>query len=615
MEITNPEAEGREPTFILRRFWRRKWWFVVPVVLAVVGTVVHESRANEVYSASAEVNTVSLIQTALGSTSIDQAAEPAEIDTQVLIAESPLIGAGAARILGSVAGELTGYSVSQIGQTSVLRFIVDGNSPEAARDGANAYADAYISAENKQALAAASASIAQLDGVISKEQQALARLNTEVNADEVELARISPAATSGALPSDLPASERAKLATLTSNLESLTSQRDALTQEIETQEAQLNQLDVSQTLGTSSTGQLLAAASLPSSPVSPRPETDVAVALAAGVVIGLILVFARDGLDPTLRDVEQIRREADKIPVLAEVAVQRKWRRARAGVAVVSEPRSVAAESYRSLRAAIELSRPQNERVLLVTSPLEQEGKSTVAANLAASFTETYEDVVLVDADLRRPRLHNLFDLANNKGLTSVIRGDATLTEALQQVNIGNLSLNVLTTGPLPRNASEVIAGPRLVMLVDHLSKIFGRVILDAPPLLAVSDALDASRLADAVLVVARLNETSARTLRSTLTKLEQTGARVTGLAIATDSVPALAGSYYQPSIAGRAGVQSAAEEKSGSANGARDGMRRADSEWRLAVFGTTNSARGTNAATGHDGTAQLPTEHRHSAR
>ena len=194
----------------------------------------------------------------------------------------------------------------------------------------------------------------------------------------------------------------------------------------------------------------------------------------------------------------------------------------------VSHPRSPAAEAYRTLRTNIQfatLDRPV--RTLLVTSASPDEGKSVTLANLAVTFAQAGHDVVLVDADLRRPSVHTLFDLPNERGLTTFLLEDPDGQPPLQSV--ADPGLRVLTSGPLPHNPSELLGSQRMERAVQRLSELAEVVLFDAPPVIAVADAPVLARKLDGVLLVVGVGKTKRDHAARAKRLLEKANARVLG--------------------------------------------------------------------------------------
>ncbi|MBA2448719.1 MAG: CpsD/CapB family tyrosine-protein kinase [Chloroflexi bacterium] len=197
------------------------------------------------------------------------------------------------------------------------------------------------------------------------------------------------------------------------------------------------------------------------------------------------------------------------------------------GLVAASSPRSQAAEAYRTLRTNIQFSSLDRDiRTLLVTSPDANEGKTTILANLAIMFTESGRRVIVVDCDLRRPRLHALFELRESPGMTTMVL-DENAEAPLQATMIPHLW--VLASGPLPPNPSELLASERMVRIIARLADQADMVLFDSPPVGVVSDAAVLATRVDGVLLVVDAGRTRRDLARQAKEQLDRVGARLLG--------------------------------------------------------------------------------------
>lgn len=202
------------------------------------------------------------------------------------------------------------------------------------------------------------------------------------------------------------------------------------------------------------------------------------------------------------------------------------------GLITLSEPQGAVAEAYRGLRANLEFAALESpRRVLLVTSPGPQEGKSTVLANLAVSLAQAERRVILVDADLRRPALHQIFALKQSPGLSTMLLDRKALAQPpLQDSPLPDLK--VLTSGPPPPVPGDALSSPRMEEILGALSERVDFLLLDAPPLLAVSDAAVLATRCQGVLLVLRAGHTRREHAQRARRVLEQAGARLVGVVL-----------------------------------------------------------------------------------
>jgi non-specific protein-tyrosine kinase len=228
----------------------------------------------------------------------------------------------------------------------------------------------------------------------------------------------------------------------------------------------------------------------PNAAVGPRPLFDAAIAATIALLLIAALVFVLEFFDDAVRDPEQVATTLG-LPTLGAVEQMPggRGRRSLYRLAALLYPRSPTAESFRTLRANLEfaaIDRPL--RSLLVTSAVPREGKTVTAANLALVVAQAGRQVLLLDADFRKPGIHEIFDLPNDTGLTDLIRApQANPTAFVQTTEQPNL--HILTTGPLPPNPTELIASQRTRTVIESLVNDYDLVILDSPPVELFADA------------------------------------------------------------------------------------------------------------------------------
>ncbi len=208
---------------------------------------------------------------------------------------------------------------------------------------------------------------------------------------------------------------------------------------------------------------------------------------------------------------------------------------------VEKDPKSIAAESYRTLRTNLQYSSFDEEyKVIVVTSAEPGEGKSTTAGNLALSIAEGDKKVVLIDCDLRKPSLHKKFEISNTTGLSDVIVGKESISVVGHR---HNNNLTILTSGKIPPNPSEMLGSKSMKALLDALRKVFDYVILDTPPVQAVTDAQILSNRADGTLLVIRSEKTKKDSVVNSINLLKKVNANIIGTVL--NGVDTKRNSYY----------------------------------------------------------------------
>ena len=194
----------------------------------------------------------------------------------------------------------------------------------------------------------------------------------------------------------------------------------------------------------------------------------------------------------------------------------------------LANPRSPVAEAYRSLRTNLEFSSLDEPlRTMVVTSPAPEAGKSTTLANLAVTIGQAGKQVTLVDCDLRRPSLHEIFDVSNSAGLTSVMLDDTQSAPPLRETGVAGLKL--LVSGPLPPNPAELLGSRRMADLIKTLREQADMVLFDAPPVIAVTDAAILASQVDGVLLVLNAGVTKRDHAKRAKVALDKVNARIVG--------------------------------------------------------------------------------------
>lgn len=252
----------------------------------------------------------------------------------------------------------------------------------------------------------------------------------------------------------------------------------------------------------------------------------VGVGVLLGLIAGVGAALLREKLDTSIRSVDDLA--VTNLPSLAEVSRDR--RRGVAAAIVRDDPQGSRSEAYRQLRTNLQFAAVGNApKVMVVTSALPGEGKSSVAGNLALSLSQVGNRVCLVDGDLRRPSVANYFGLVGAAGLSTVIVGRASLDDVLQPVDG---SLSAITSGPIPPNPTELLSAPSYLRLLGELRNRFDLVIIDAPPVLPVADAAVLAAAADGVIFVVQAGSTSRHLVERAVTALDQVHARMLGVVL-----------------------------------------------------------------------------------
>ena len=259
------------------------------------------------------------------------------------------------------------------------------------------------------------------------------------------------------------------------------------------------------------------------------------------------MAFLRERLDDRLGGRADFE---DRIgaPVLSVIPQVSGWRsREVAKLITIEQPKSGPAEAYRTLRTSVLFAaNQQGMKSLILASPSAGEGKTTTAANLAVALADAKRRVILVSADLRKPRIHRFFPgMANDVGLSNVLAGEAKPWEALQDPKVENL--RVMASGPVPGRPAELLQSEQMGELLAELQEVADFIIIDSAPVLVVSDCLALVPLVDGVLFVADSETTPGTAVSQAREQLEQVGATVIGAVLNNfDPARARGYGYYQ---------------------------------------------------------------------
>ncbi|MGY4712346.1 polysaccharide biosynthesis tyrosine autokinase [Mycolicibacterium sp. CBM1] len=280
-------------------------------------------------------------------------------------------------------------------------------------------------------------------------------------------------------------------------------------------------------------------ASIPKAPVVPNRRRNIALGLAAGLMLGVGLAILRDRLDNTVKDRENLE-EITGVGVVGSIPLD-KDRRKEPAISFENDNSSIA-EAFRKLRTNLQFLAVDNPpRVILVTSSAPNEGKSTTAINIALALAEAEHNVVLVDGDMRRPSVDRYLGLVGTVGFSTVLSGGAALSEVLQPTKFSRLT--ALTSGATPPNPSELLGSLAAKNVLAELRQKFDYVIVDSSPLLAVTDGAILAANADGALVMARFGHTKRELLAHAIGSLRDVGATVLGAVFTM--APARGGSSY----------------------------------------------------------------------
>lgn len=266
----------------------------------------------------------------------------------------------------------------------------------------------------------------------------------------------------------------------------------------------------------------------PAEPSTPNAVLNLGLGLTFGLMAGLAIALFRSTMDTKIRGEADVRRRTDAA-ILGGISLDSNA--AKKPLLTQAAHQSPRAESFRQIRTNIQFAQvDRRSNTVLVTSSLPGEGKSTTATNLALALAETGQTVALVDADLRRPMISTYLGLERNAGLTTALVGKADIEDLLQPWGTGSLS--VLTSGAIPPNPSELLGSAAMQQVIKHLENNFDAVIIDAPPLLPVTDATVLAQSVGGVILVVANQQISTKDLDKSLASLSLVKADLLGIVL-----------------------------------------------------------------------------------
>ncbi len=247
---------------------------------------------------------------------------------------------------------------------------------------------------------------------------------------------------------------------------------------------------------------------LPKRPAKPNRQLIVAIGALLGVSLGIGFAFLRNYLDRSIKTPEEI--ESKGISVLAwipSIAELKELGSSQLEFIVANKPNASASESFKALRTRVMYSKLESDlRIILVTSSVPEEGKTTVALNLAGSFAQANKKVLLLDCDLRKPRIHSVFQSERYPGLSDYLFSNVGFEEVVRKTRLENL--NFITSGTIPPNPSELLGSKQMNEFLEFLKSKYDIIVLDSPPFISVTDAEILSRISDGTILVVQANKT-----------------------------------------------------------------------------------------------------------
>jgi polysaccharide biosynthesis transport protein len=297
-------------------------------------------------------------------------------------------------------------------------------------------------------------------------------------------------------------------------------------------------------------------------PVAPRRLLTVIVAMFASLLFGAGLAIFMEYLDDTIKSADDIEAYL-RLPALATIPSIDNQTRSRlllvggdgdddedpgSALLIHSDPKSATAEAYRQLRTSILLSTAGHPpKTLLVTSSLPADGKTTTAINTATSLAQTGARVLMIDADMRRPRVHSIFGMSNDEGLSTALSSEPSEDDLLAMIQYDEASnLYILPSGPIPPNPAELIGSSQMLRILDMIESNFDHAVVDSPPIASFTDGVLISSMVDGVILVVHAGKGSRQIIWRAKSFLEEVGAKIFGVVLNNVNLKGQGNTYYQ---------------------------------------------------------------------
>ncbi len=481
----------------------RRWVIIQAVVIVAVTALAVSFVQPKVYQGEARVLVSEKDSAAalFGSVLPEISSQPERgLQTQVQLMQLRPLAENTVRKLGletTPEALLKRVEVAAVGQTNVVRITARAGDPQMAADIANTMAEEYVSWSQETKRESLRAAADEVETRLNDAQDQIIELGKRISSE-------------------------GKSEELQAELQLLTGSYTTLAEKLE-------QLRINEQLEVGS-GRVVSPAVVVDDAVAPSPLRNGVLGIAVGLILGLSMAFLYEYLDNTIKS-NEMAEKVFGVPVLGTIPMEKMEKGVKRRLAIVESPGSSVAESYRVLRNSLDFINFEHQiKTLLVTSAAPAEGKSTVAANLAASLSQAGKKVVLVSCDFRRPTTEQFFQVNNIIGLSDVLLGSHSLKAALQRP--GEDTLLILTAGKMPPNPSELLGSAKMQALVEELEEWADWVIIDSPPLLAVADPAAVARWADGVLQVMQAGKSTREAAKKAVELLDKVGSHLIGVAV-----------------------------------------------------------------------------------
>ncbi len=502
---------------------RRRWvWAVIPLLLVLLASVVAAMLVAPVYTSTSRVLVAdTAAQESVGVSSPNTGVLDRSLENEISLAESDEV---VADVIDQTGREPEG-TIEAAEASDVLVFTFDGSSPNAAAEMATAYAEAYVDTKQSEAAASLTSAIEDLQAELVELQAQRDLVRTDLLALEDRLARATES---------LRATLQLQVDREASAIEG---QVNLIDSQINANISSITELQLSRNLAREGTARIVQRAIAPDSPSNAPLSRNLLFGTVIGLIAGIGLALLRDMTDQSIRTAGDVERL--DLPVLGEIPAPGKaLAGVELGLAVAEHPGTAVADGCHKVQSAVNFSLMDvKSPIVLVTSPNQSEGKTTTSANLASAAAAAGQKVVLIDADQRRPRVNQVFGTPLIPGLTdaiaassdsgAVIPREAIVADARYPDN-----LIIIPAGTHVPNPAGLLASRLFRKALTAAAADASVVIVDAPPVLAVADALAIAPVADGVVLVAKAGETKRTELMEAAHSIERSGGSLLGVVL-----------------------------------------------------------------------------------
>ena len=518
MNNTTPLADELELSDYIRILRRRWIWpaFTTTVIVALAAAF----SVNQVptFSSTAQVSLGhSAAQNAVNVGGLSYYQSERQLSNEVNLAMADQVRSEVADRLGY----LPAVRIIADEESDILRFSSRSPTATQAATDANTWAQAYVDIKREDAGASLSQAISLFEDDLKQIRQQRQTIRKPLDELQDQLLRTSAGPERDVLQIQVDRTS----ADLAPELLLLDSRLNAVTNN-------LTELELTLRLANTGTARIVQVAAPPQLPTNPGVTRNLVLAGVVGLILGAAAALLADNLDRSIKSAEDVT--AMGFPVLGDIPYTKAAKGEELALHTLQDPGSALAEAFQKTRTSTEfalLGRRLNS--LLITSPGESEGKTTVAANLASAMNSVDHRVALVDTDFRRPRVHKVFQTPLAPGLSNALISHTPLSQTALRVDRGaGHNLIVIPAGTRPPNPAGFVSSKAFTELIGTIQAEADLVILDAPPVLPVSDALSLGRAVDAIIIVAKVGKTTRDQLAQAIESLRQAGGEPLGVCL-----------------------------------------------------------------------------------